>query len=155
MLGNVEILIDRAIRARGLLFYGTPWTRRYGSAQAFMDDEAFLERKFDLIPERHVDVLITHCPPYGVCDGAPVIIIGHPGASVTERLGSSALADRVMKVKPRVHVFGHVHLGGHQTSENPTTRFYNAAICNDAYEPVYQPHVIDIEALCPEKPNRH
>lgn len=144
MLAGVEILSDRAFRYGGLLFYGSPWTRKFMN-WSFMADEAKLARYFELIPEQQqVDVLITHGPPHGVLDGNPVTIIGHPGASVTERSGSEALGDRVMRIKPRIHVFGHIH-SGYGTVGNPATTFYNAAICNDAYEPVNAPHVIEIE----------
>lgn len=41
-----------------------------------------------------IDVLVTHCPPYGVLD---------------EGLGSPEILSFVMKSKPVYHLFGHVH----------------------------------------------
>lgn len=42
-----------------------------------------------------IDVLVTHCPPYGVLD---------------EGLGSPEVLNFVMKSKPRYHLFGHIHI---------------------------------------------
>ena len=42
-----------------------------------------------------IDVLVTHCPPYGVLD---------------EGLGSPEILNFVMKSKPRYHLFGHIHI---------------------------------------------
>ena len=41
-----------------------------------------------------IDVLVTHCPPYGVLD---------------EGLGSPEILNFVMKSKPKYHLFGHIH----------------------------------------------
>jgi Icc-related predicted phosphoesterase len=60
--------------------------------------EADLAAKWALIPPR-VDVLITHGPPHGICD-----MTGRG-----ELAGSATLFDRVLEVKPRLHVFGHIH----------------------------------------------
>ena len=41
-----------------------------------------------------IDVLVTHCPPYGVLD---------------DGLGSPEILNFVMKSKPKYHLFGHIH----------------------------------------------
>jgi Icc-related predicted phosphoesterase len=143
LLAGAEILIDRAFRHAGLLFYGSPWVP-VPAVGTFCADEATLFRKFDLIPQANLDVLITHAPPHGCLDGHSVTLIGHPGASGSVRLGSESLSDRVIKVKPRIHCFGHVH-SGYGSLDNGTTQFFNAAICDDKYQPVNAAHVVDIE----------
>lgn len=42
-----------------------------------------------------IDVLVTHCPPYGVLD---------------EGLGSPEILDFMIKSKPKYHLFGHIHV---------------------------------------------
>lgn len=42
-----------------------------------------------------IDVLVTHCPPYGVLD---------------ESLGSPEILDFVRKSKPKYHLFVHIHI---------------------------------------------
>lgn len=41
-----------------------------------------------------IDVLVTHCPPYGILD---------------EGLGSTEILIFLMKSKPKYHLFGHIH----------------------------------------------
>ena len=41
-----------------------------------------------------IEVLVTHCPPYGVLD---------------EGLGSPEILNFVLKAKPKYHLFGHIH----------------------------------------------
>jgi hypothetical protein len=47
-------------------------------------------------------------------------------------------------IKPRLHVFGHIH-GGHGSSTGNETRFVNASVVNEAYRLVYEPQVVEIE----------
>lgn len=145
-LKKIKYLEDEAIIIDGIKFYGSPW-------QPEFCDWAFnLERKgkalraaWDKIPE-DVDVLITHGPPWGHLDQ----IVPTDGTTVTkmgrdsEHLGCELLADRVEKIKPRIHVFGHIH-GSFGQKKVGDTLFVNAALCDEAYQPVNMPHAIDLE----------
>jgi len=75
--------------------YGTPWTRLHGKpGKAFQLPESELKEKWEKVPS-NIDILISHMPPHGILDakaGCPELL-----KSVTER------------VKPRIHVFGHIH----------------------------------------------
>ena len=79
---------------------------------------------WDQIPE-HLDVLITHGPPFGIRDQI------NPSA---EHLGCKELRKAVDEKKPKVHVFGHAH-GGAGTLDNGTTISVNAAFLNERYKP--------------------
>ena len=96
-LTNAIYLQDSGCEIEGLTFYGTPWTPLFCD-WSFMLSEAELAAKWALIPPR-VDVLITHGPPHGILD-----MTGRG-----ECAGSATLFDRVREVKPRLHVFGHIH----------------------------------------------
>src|SRR5262245_50492496 len=96
-LTNAIYLEDAGCEIEGLKFYGSPWTLLFYD-WAFMLSEPELAAKWALIPPG-VDVLITHGPPYGVLDRTV-----H-----NELAGSRTLLDRVREVKPRLHVFGHIH----------------------------------------------
>ena len=50
-----------------------------------------------------VDILITHSPPKYILD-----IAKKPDIHV----GCSALYERVIKMKPKFHIFGHIHESG-------------------------------------------
>lgn len=60
-----------------------------------------LYKKWDLIPS-NIDILMTHMPPKHILDKT----------SSGKHWGSSSLREKVLKeIKPKVHVFGHVHEG--------------------------------------------
>lgn len=98
--GSVIYLRDREVMIGGKKFYGAPWTPRHedGTTWAFgVKRGPDMAEKWKLIPD-DTNVLITHCPPYGVLD-----YFG------SKRLGCEDLFERVDLVRPQVHVFGHVH----------------------------------------------
>jgi Icc-related predicted phosphoesterase len=92
-------LDNDGIELDGLTFWGSPWTPPFMN-WAFMAEEPKLRSMFAKIPQ-HVDVLITHGPPAGIRDR------NYDGKSC----GSTALATKVLRVAPRLHVFGHIHEG--------------------------------------------
>jgi Icc-related predicted phosphoesterase len=114
---GVRYLVDEGCEVGGFKLWGSPWTPRFG-AWAFMKDRgADIGERWALIP-KGLDVLVTHGPPMGLGDmtkrGEPV--------------GCEALLARVLKVKPRLHVFGHIHEGaGEHRLPDVATRFINVA----------------------------
>jgi len=86
----------------------------------FSADKAKLERKFSRIPS-DVDVLITHLPPRGIRDLA--------GRGPTARhWGGDALLAKVLELRPRVHLFGHVHeCAGYTLDKEHDILFVNGA----------------------------
>jgi Icc-related predicted phosphoesterase len=122
-------LENSGIELDGLTFWGSPWTPPFFN-WAFMAEEDKLRSMFAKIP-KHVDVLITHGPPAGILDRN---YHGHG-------CGSTALSGKVLKVAPRLHVFGHIHesFGRHYLNlGNPKggTVFANVAYVNGQYAPV-------------------
>jgi len=125
-------LENSGITLEGLTFWGSPWTPLFMN-WAFMEQEDKLKHMFGKIP-KHVDVLITHGPPAGIRDR------NYHGQSC----GSTALASKVLKVAPRLHVFGHIHESfGRQYLNlgNPMggTTFANVSYVNGRYLPVNGP----------------
>lgn len=94
---NATYLEDSGCEIAGLKFYGSPWTPLFFD-WAFMLSEVELAAKWALIPSG-LAVLITHGPPHGVLDWT----------NRGEHAGSLTLLPRVSEVKPRLHVFGHIH----------------------------------------------
>lgn len=127
-------LADNGFEFRNKYIYGTPWTPTFYN-WAFMTDEAELARKFHWIPE-DVDILITHGPPRFILDQN----------NHKEHCGSWALAERVKFVKPKAHIFGHIH-GSHGVLDYDGTKFVNAALTNDRNELTnwQKPIVFDLE----------
>ena len=122
---DVHFLQDEAIHIEGFLFYGTPWQPLFLN-WAFNLPEEQLKEKFAKIPDS-VDVLITHCPPYGILD----VVDGY-------HQGSPSLMERVMQIKPKYHIFGHIHEGYGKYEENGTT-FLNVSVLDGDYRMVREP----------------
>lgn len=115
-----------------LKFFGSPYTPTFGS-WAFMKSRETIGRSWEAL-EDGIDVLITHGPPKGILD------ITTDRNGVVEHVGDSALYKKVQKVKPRFHVFGHIHNGrGHDTDinsglflpGNSATTYINASVVQD------------------------
>lgn len=118
-----------------VMFWGSPWRCvDHVSSWVFSDFDENLGRKYGLIPG-HVDVLITHGPPYGVGDQ-----IDGPE---DDHLGSTTLLQCVDQLKPKLHIFGHIHQG-YGTYTLDKTVLVNAAILDGSYVPVNQPMVLEV-----------
>lgn len=127
-LENSEVVID------GLKFYGSPVTPRFGYGWAWNVDRDRIGVYWDNIPE-DTDILLTHGPPYSILD---YTFYGQ------ENVGCEALLERVFEVRPKLHVFGHIHEEyGKKIVDG--IRFVNASICTLAYNPDNKPIVVEIK----------
>lgn len=120
------MLVDETIEIDGLRLHAMPWD--------------FGER---CDPESRIpvglDVLVTHEPPFGIRDWSP--------RSTADHLGNRALYRQAVEVEPRLHIFGHCHMGFGSEVRGPTT-FVNVAICghqSDYYKASHPATLIDIE----------
>ncbi len=133
---NVEYLCDSGIEFDGLKIWGSPWTPTFKginpACTAFCAATDVIKPYFDAIPDG-IDILVTHGPPYGVMD----IVYDADGAK--ERCGSKALAQAVKRVKPRAHIFGHIH-EGYGTHARDGTTYVNCSHVNQFYRPT-NPHI--------------
>lgn len=140
-------LEDTACEIQGIRFFGTPWTSPVTKGKmdwAFqqLDTAAGLGEKWQAIP-KDIDVLVSHQPPEGQCDEVEPT----PPKKKLTHAGSTTLRDRVREVNPLVHVFGHYHEGhGVSRMADRSTVFVNAAICDEDYQPVKLPIVVEFVA---------
>ena len=95
---NAIYLEDTGCEIEGLTFYGSPWQPWYGGWAFNLPRGEALAEKWAMIPDR-LDILITHGPPEGILDTT----------NRGDRAGCRDLLLRVWEVKPRLHVFGHIH----------------------------------------------
>lgn len=94
----------------------------------------YIKPHWDKIPD-DTDILITHGPPEGILDGVQNFF--HDPNDMTS-VGCPHLREAVRRVKPKLHVFGHIHdQSGIMVSEGTT--FCNAAQLNDSYNVHYKP----------------
>ena len=102
----------------------------------FMEDcvSGKQEQLYTAIPE-DTDVLVTHTPPYGILDRDGSILYG-----------SRVLLERVRTIRPRLHLFGHIHKSQGITSDGVTV-FSNAAIMDEGYDHLNAPNVLSLTLL--------
>ena len=88
----------------GLKIFGSPYIVPCGSWAFGLQDED-RKAKWDSIPG-DTEILVTHNPPRNILDGFPSL-----PPDDERRFGCPLLVDTVKRVKPKLHVFGHVHEG--------------------------------------------
>lgn len=137
ILTNAMYLEDSGLEIQGQLFWGSPWTMRFGNWAFMLNSEAQLIRKWELIPP-FVNVLITHSPPMGILDEA--LVIASNMTQYSQSVGSQTLRRKVDATNGlQAHIFGHIHNAYGQ--EPP---FYNVSVCDEKYEPVNAATVIEL-----------
>ena len=132
-IGRAYYLQDGEVQIEGIRFYGAPWQPRFGDWAFNVNRGRAIRQKWDLI--KPCDVLITHGPPWGVLDTV---------LPNSKHLGCEELGEAVGRVRPRVHVFGHIH-GGYGEYVAAGTRFINASICDEVYQATNAPIVFEAE----------
>lgn len=125
------LLNDSGCSIDGVKFWGspvTPWFYDWAFNRARNVPEAayrgvgLIKDHWDLIPD-DTDVLITHGPPYDILDHT----LSQQG------LGCVDLRHAVLRVNPKVHIFGHIHYCGGQSLTDGATTYYNVAVCDELY----------------------
>jgi len=113
--------------------YGSPWQPEfYNWAFNLPRNGVELQEKWSNIPN-DTEILITHGPPWGHCDITPYGNLN---------VGCELLRVRVDELKPKIHVFGHVH-SGYGYYYNGHTHFINASILNERYNYENKPLTVD------------
>ena len=138
-LGDLDkgiIYLENAYEiVNGLKIYGSPVQPTFFNWAFNIDRGEPIRNYWNMIPN-DVDILITHGPPMGILDQANERLN-------TEHCGCEELLLAIKRVKPRVHVFGHIH-GGYGNVQLGETAYYNASVVNEAYEVTNKPWVIDL-----------
>lgn len=129
---NIVVLNNTSYKYKNVKFYGSPNCNYIpGFLNTFSEET--LEELFATMPD-DTDVLITHSPAYG---------IGDTTYGDDYHLGSASLLEKIRQVKPKIHIFGHVHTGKKFIKENGTS-FYNVSIVDENYEIAYKPTIVRV-----------
>jgi Icc-related predicted phosphoesterase len=132
LITNAALLVNEGIEIMGLKIWGSPVTPLFGEAFGVVSDNR-RAKLYSQIPD-DTDVLITHCPPYGIFDQAP-------GSEL--HAGCQQLLGTVRKIKPMLHIFVHVH-AGYGIFQTPDTLYVNAALPGNGYDLSNRPHVFKL-----------
>ena len=120
--------------------YGSPWQPDFNMwAFNLPRNGEEMKSRWDAIP-KDTDILITHGPPFGYLD-----IPG--GQSI--RVGCEMLRHRIDEIKPKIHVFGHIH-GSSGYYYNGHTHFINASVLDERYNYTNLPVNIEWDSITNE-----
>lgn len=129
---NIIYLQNSGTEINGIKFWGSPVQPEFYDWAFNVERGAKIKRYWDLIPV-DTDVLITHGPPFGILD-----------SSIRRKSqGCEELLIAVEKIKPKYHIFGHIH-EGYGAYTNDITKFINASVLNEKYLYTNDPIVFDI-----------
>jgi hypothetical protein len=144
---DVTVLIDAGVVIDGISFWGAPWTPTFHDWAFMLPRGPALAARWALIPDG-TDVLITHGPPRRILED----VSSHRGGDLVDALGGlddderfvgcDDLRERVRAVRPRVHLFGHIHTRRGVVVDEGTT-FVNCT----TWECEQPPTVIDIDGV--------
>ena len=132
-------LRDKSIKINDISIYGTPWQPLFNNwAFNINDTENELYIKYKNIPKK-IDILITHCPPYGILDKT---------SKYGSSLGSKMLYKRIQEIEFKYSIFGHIH-GSYGTlidnKFNNDRMYINASACNENYIILNKPIIFCIK----------
>jgi Icc-related predicted phosphoesterase len=124
LIGDESVDYDDMVKV-----WGSPWQPEfYNWAFNLPRQGAELKEVWNMIPS-DVDILITHGPPYGHLDYV---------AYSKQNVGCELLRDRIDLIKPKIHVFGHIH-SSYGYKFDGTTHFFNAAVLDERYNFTQKP----------------
>ncbi|MBX7226852.1 MAG: metallophosphoesterase [Chitinophagales bacterium] len=125
---NIIYLNDSGCEIESIKIYGSPITPEFYDWAFNRKRGKDIKKHWDKIPS-DTDILITHGPPFGILDAN----------KNQQKTGCEDLLNTVQKIKPKYHLFGHIHeaYGIQQTKE---TSFLNVSILNERYQITNLPH---------------
>jgi predicted phosphodiesterase len=135
--GRVTYLENSAATVAGLKIWGSPVQPEFMDWAFNVPRGPAIKKYWDAIPGG-LDVLITHGPPFGFLDRS--------NPPMSEPLGCRDLFAAVMRAKPKLHVFGHIH-GGYGFQHYDGINFVNASICDERYRPCREPWALEVPNL--------
>ena len=135
-------LITVGVGDREVNIFGSPYTTKFGrEGWAWNVKENRMDAVWKSIPDI-ADIVVTHMPAKGIRD------LTERGGKLYEQVGCKALRNHLHRVKPLVHICGHVHDEKDVFNNGVTymwsTQFVNASICNLRQTQFNDPIIIEI-----------
>jgi len=143
---NSNEIIEQALNNSGvtiesLKFWGSPVTPEFYNWAFNRQRGEEIKKHWDLIPN-DTDVLITHGPPYNICDNTLDRPIDY---AITKHVGCYDLLAATKRVKPRLHLFGHIHYDGGKHLVQDDITYANVCVVNEVYQACKPCGVFDID----------
>lgn len=99
---DIIYLEESLTEINGLSIFGSPFTPTFGHGWAFNKDRGKLDKFWARVSEK-TDILISHGPPYGILD------VSETKDGIVEHCGDKCLLNHIMRVRPLISCFGHIH----------------------------------------------
>lgn len=119
---NMHYLCYSSINIEGINIYGIPMFPADIINQKY-------EKQIQELP-RSIDILITHQPPFGILD-----------KTTNTHYGNIDILNKVCTIKPKFHLFGHVHNNNGIILDSTT--FINSAMSDDNYQLKQKYHIFN------------
>lgn len=119
---NLVYLNDSGVTINGINIWGSPITPAFYDWAFNRERGKVINKHWKLIPA-NTDILVTHGPPMGILDQV----------GLNDHAGCADLLRHVKRIKPKFHIFGHIH-GSHGRYSTPVTQFINPSIVDDNYD---------------------
>ena len=124
---DVIYLNDSGVCIDGFNIWGSPIQPTFFNWAFNRERGLEIDSHWQLIP-KNTDILITHGPPFGILDKT----------TRGEAVGCEMLLQKNNLIKPKLHVFGHIH-EGYGLLEKGNTIFINASVLDVNYQSVNKP----------------
>ena len=118
---GIIYLNDSGIKIEGINVWGSPISPWFFNWAFNRHRGEEISRHWKLIPT-NTDILITHGPPYGILDKTTNL----------EKAGCEDLLKKINEIKPKFHLYGHIH-EAYGSYDNGITTFINASVLDEKY----------------------
>jgi len=132
---EIYYLMDSGIRIENVNFWGSPYTPGDGNWAFNKSRGSQISQHWNKIP-LNTDILITHGPPFGILDEL----------DNKQQIGCEKLANQVLKLNLKYHVFGHVH-NDYGIERTKTTIFINSASLDEKNRSINAPLIFMLKNL--------
>ena len=119
---NVIYLCNSGVEVENIKIWGSPITPNFFDLAFNSDRGESISKHWEMIPS-DTDILITHGPVFGKLDKT----------SRGENVGCEDLLNTIDKIKPKIHICGHIHEAYGQIITS-TIQFFNASVLDEKYK---------------------
>ena len=128
---GVHYLNDSGICVNGINIWGSPVQPTFYDWAFNRNRGEAINKHWQIIPH-NTDILITHGPAFGILDQT----------QEGRHVGCDDLLLKIKEIKPKIHVFGHIH-EAHGIREIDGTTFVNASVLDIRYNMTNEPIIIE------------
>lgn len=133
---RTHVLMNSDVTLEGLKIWGSPVTPWFHDWAWNVIRGPAIKKYWDMIPA-DTSIVVTHGPPLGILDKVS------PGTLREQSVGCEELMKAMLRIKPKLHIFGHIH-EGYGMQHFMDTTYVNASIMTEHYDPENQPHIIEL-----------